>query len=232
MDFKTIIKKHPSLIHILRAVSITGKHISGSPFERSEFRKQMCASTTSDGIASIWVTINLSDVSSPQLALFTGETIANVCLMSKSRRWRMIARDAFACVVWFDYFLKKLIDLLLGFKPLQCIRGLMGTPINHAGCKEGTQRGSTHYHDKLTIKEFTFIRKIIQDKRIRKVIEPSIRRFVDSMLSNSIFAVRSDGDKSVFLKGNDVETTPTQTKDQYGQDYGGKNENTTCTGSI
>ena len=85
----------------------------------------------------------------------------------------------------------------------------MGTPVNHAGCKEGTQRGSTHYHDKLTIKEFTFIRKIIKDKKILKVIEPSIRRFVDSMLSNSIFAVRSDGDKSDFLKGNDVEITPT-----------------------
>ena len=94
-------------------MSLTGKHISGSPFERSEFRKQMRALTTCDGIASLWVTINLSDISSPQLALFTGETIANVCLMSKSRRWRMIARDGFACVIWFDYFLKKLINLLL-----------------------------------------------------------------------------------------------------------------------
>ena len=98
----------------------------------------------------------------------------------------------------------------------------MRIPIKHAGCKDGTQRGNTHYHDKLTIKEFTFIRKIIEDKKILKVIEPSIRRFVDSMLSNSIFAVRSDGDKSDFVQGNDVETTPTQTKDQYGQDYGGK----------
>ena len=42
------------------------------------------------------------------------------------------------------------------------------------------------------------------------------------MLSNSIFAVRSNGDKSDFVKGNDVETTATQTKDQYWQDYGGK----------
>ena len=42
------------------------------------------------------------------------------------------------------------------------------------------------------------------------------------MLSSSIFAVRSDGDKSDFVKGNDVETTPTQTKNQYGEDFGGK----------
>ena len=65
----------------------------------------------------------------------------------------MIARDAFACVDWFDFFLKKLIDLLLGFNPLTGNRGLLGKPINHAGCKEGTQRGSTHFHDKLTIKK-------------------------------------------------------------------------------
>ena len=122
--------------------------------ERSEFRKPTRALTTSDGIASIWVTINLSDVSSPQLALFTGETITNIVMQNKSKRWIMIARDAFACVVWFDFFLRKLIDLLLGFKPLTCTRGLLGNPINHAGCKEGTQRGSTHFHDKLTIKEF------------------------------------------------------------------------------
>ena len=69
----------------------------------------MRALTTSDGIASIWVTINLSDVSSPQLALFTGETVSNICLQNKSKRWIMIARYAFACVVWFDYFLNKLM---------------------------------------------------------------------------------------------------------------------------
>ena len=64
----------------------------------------------------------------------------------------MIARDAFACFVWFDFFLKKLIDLLLGFNPITGNRGLLGEPINHAGCKEGTQRGSTNLHDKSTIK--------------------------------------------------------------------------------
>ena len=69
-------KKYPQ--HIIRAISVPGKYISGSPFERSEFRKPMRAPSTSDGVASLWVTINLSDVSSPQLALFTGETITNI----------------------------------------------------------------------------------------------------------------------------------------------------------
>ena len=184
----------------------------------------MRALTTTDGTASmrIWVTINLSDVSSPQLALFTGETIANISLKNKSSRWRMIASDAFACVVWFDYFLKKLINLLLGFKPITCNRGLFGTPTNHAGCKEGTQRGSTHFHDKLTIKEFTFIRRILQDTKLRKIIEPSVRNFVDSMLSNSIYGVKKNGDKSQFIVGNDIETEATQTKDSNGKDYANK----------
>ena len=96
IDFNDIIKKYPQLLHIIRSITVSGKYISGSPFERSEFRKPMRALTTSDGIASIWVTINLSDVSSPQLALFTGEKIANISLHNKSKRWMMIARDAFA----------------------------------------------------------------------------------------------------------------------------------------
>ena len=75
VDFAKIIKTHPNLLNIIRSITVSGKHISGSPFERSEFRKPMRALTTSDGTASLWVTINLSDVSSPQLALFTGETI-------------------------------------------------------------------------------------------------------------------------------------------------------------
>ena len=86
MDFNAVIQRHPSLVQIVRAITVTGKHISGSPFERSEFRKPMRALSTTDGTASIWATINLSDVSSPQLALFTGETITRVQLMSKSER--------------------------------------------------------------------------------------------------------------------------------------------------
>ena len=222
VDFADIIKTHPNLLHIIRAITVSGKHISGSPFERSEFRKPIRALTTSDGTASLWVTINLSDVSSPQLALFTGETITNISLQNKSARWRMIASDAFACVVWFDYFLKKLIDLLLGFNPLSCKRGLFGNPTNHAGCKEGTQRGSTHYHDKLTIKEFTFIRKIVQDSKLRKIIEPSIRNFVDSMLSNSIYGIKKKGDQSQYVVGNDIETEETKIKTKNGQDYASK----------
>ena len=99
------------------------------------------------------------------------------------------------------FSLKKLIDLLLGFKPLSCSRGLLGTPINHAGCKEGTQRGSTHFHDKFTIKEFIFIRRILKDIKLRKILEPFIREFVDTMLSNSIYGIRRIGDISNFIEG-------------------------------
>ena len=106
MEIGKIIKKHPSMLHIIRSITISGKYITGSPFERSEFRKPMRALTTTDGIASIWATINLSDVSSPQLALFTGEKLTTISLQNKTKRWKMIARDAFACD-WFDFFLKK-----------------------------------------------------------------------------------------------------------------------------
>ena len=222
MEFNDIIKKYPQLLHIIRSITVSGKYISGSPFERSEFRKPMRALTTSDGIASIWVTINLSDVSSPQLALFTGETITNISLNNKSKRWMMIARDAFACVVWFDFFLKKLIDLLLGFKPLSCSRGLLGTPINHAGCKEGTQRGSSQLYDKFTIKEFIFIRRILKDIKLRKILEPFIREFVDTMLSNSIYGIRRIGDISNFIEGNNIELEDTILKDQDGLDFATK----------
>ena len=222
MNFNDIIKKYPSLLHIIRSISVSGKHITGSPFERSEFRKPMRALTTSDGIASIWVTINLSDVSSPQLALFTGESITNIVLKNKSKRWIMIARDAFACVVWFDFFLKKLIDLLLGFKPLTNTRGLLGSPLNHAGCKEGTQRGSTHFHAKLTIKEFSFIRQVLKDTKLRKIIEPSVRDFVDTMLTNSVYGIRIKGDQSNFIEGNNIESEATLIKDQDGTDFASK----------
>ena len=222
MEFNDIIKRYPQMLHIIRSISVSGKYISGSPFERSEFKKPMRALTTSDGTASLWVTINLSDVSSPQLALFTGESITNISLQNKSQRWIMIARDAFACVVWFDFFLKKLINLLLGFKPLSCARGLLGNAINHAGCKEGTQRGSTHFHDKLTIKEFIFIRKILKDIKLRKILEPFIRDFVDTMLSNSIYGIRNNGIMSNFVEGNNVELEETVLKDQDGHDYASK----------
>ena len=132
----------------------------------------------------------------------------------------MIARDAFACVTWFDYFLKKLVDLFIGFKPITAQRGLFGTPISHAGSKEGTQRGSTHLHDKFTTKEFVFIRKILRDVRLRALVEPAIRRFVDTILSNSIFAMRKEGDQSSFVKGNDSETTTIIVKNDNGTDFG------------
>jgi len=87
-EINQIIKKHPSLLHLIRSITISGKYRTGSPFERSEFRKPLRTLTTTNGIASIWLTINLSDVSFPQLALFNGEKLTTISLQNKTKRWK------------------------------------------------------------------------------------------------------------------------------------------------
>ena len=58
----------------------------------------------------------------------------------------------------------------------------------------------THFYDKLTIKAFVFIRKVLKDEKLRKIVEPSVREFVDTMLSNSVYGIKTIGDNQILLR--------------------------------
>ena len=195
--------KSPGLIPLLRNIKIVGGMIKGTPFERNKFRTTLEAQTTSFGVASFWLTINLNDINTPEVILYAGAQRKSIKLQ-KNDRWAFLASDGIACAKFFDDFVNKLMRCMVGWKSPNRQRGVLGTPVCFAGPKETTGRGCLHYHVKIMTEEMILIRELLLHPELYKIIEPYIRTFVDSTISSSVHAT-THNDKIVHGLGCDLE---------------------------
>ena len=213
--------KFPALIPILCSLSVVAAPLRGSPQERKSFQQKFRGLTTSNGTASIWFTLNLYDVNSPELVLFTGTKPCRINL-PRRERWKLIAKDGFAAAKWFHTFCELFIGHLLCFsKGISYQRGIFGTVVTHGGPKETNGRGSLHYHTKITTHELQHIRTLLKEPALHSIVKKFATGFVNSIISSSSFAIREIGDKSSLVIGEDTERIPLQIRDLNGVLYEG-----------
>ncbi|PPQ74787.1 hypothetical protein CVT24_003726 [Panaeolus cyanescens] len=145
----------PAVRLLQRSVYATASRVKGSNQERMQLRTQIWSTCIMKNPASLWITINPTDIHDPIAQIFAGESINLdnfVATMgpSSDKRAQNISRDPYASAKFFHFTIKAIMETLFGVKTTDYHvfnkPGIMGRVSAFFGTVESQGRGSLHFH--------------------------------------------------------------------------------------
>lgn len=138
-----------SIMKSLTKVNLVGHDIPGSAGYKVRLRNEIRALIHHLGSATLFLTINPSDINHPLVRLLAGEDI-NLEDMNRGedlnlwRRGLIVANNPSACALFFDTMIRNFIRIVLRHGREQ--RGLFGYCDGYYGTVEAQGRGTLHCH--------------------------------------------------------------------------------------
>jgi hypothetical protein len=138
-----------------RSVYATASRVQGSNQQRVGLRGQMWSTCIMKNPATLWITINPSDLHDPIAQVFAGEAINLDAFMStigpdRDKRARNIAGDPYAAAKFFHFIIRTMLETLFGVKisdyQVQNKVGIFGRVSVYFGVVETQGRGTLHFH--------------------------------------------------------------------------------------
>lgn len=145
----------PAVRLLQRSVYGTASRVQGSNQQRVGLRSQMWSTCIMKNPASLWVTINPTDLHDPIAQVFAGADInldAFLATMGpdQDQRARNIAGDPYAAAKFFHFIIRTTLETLFGVKitdfQVHNKVGIFGRVSAYFGVVETQGRGTLHFH--------------------------------------------------------------------------------------
>lgn len=140
-------EKH--IMKLLGRVNLVGHNLPGTAAYKVKLRNEIRAMMNFRGTATIFATINPSDVKNPIVRLLTGEDIDIQDAMRGDdlddwHRNVLVADNPGSCAVFFDTMVKKFLDIILRYG--RDGKGIFGKCVGYYGTVEAQGKGTLHLH--------------------------------------------------------------------------------------
>lgn len=145
----------PVVRRLQRNVYATSSRVKGSNQQRLQCRSMIWLTCIMKNPASLWITINPTDVHDPIAQVFAGEKIDLEKINSAvgpnvSQRAINIAADPYAAAKFFHFMIQTILETLFGIKitdfQVHNKTGILGSVSSYFGLVETQGRGTLHFH--------------------------------------------------------------------------------------
>ena len=145
----------PAVRLLQRNVYATASRVNGSNQQRIQLRGQIWSTCIMKNPATLWITINPTDIHDPIAQIFAGENIDLDAFLShmgpdQDRRAQNIAKDPYAAAKFFHFIIRVILETLFGVQvtnfQVQNKVGIFGRVSAHFGIVESQGRGTLHFH--------------------------------------------------------------------------------------
>ncbi len=149
---------NPAVCMLQRSVYATASRVTGSNQQRLQLRTQMWSTCIMKNPATLWITINPSDIHDPIAQVFAGESINLDDFIStmgpdREQRAQNIAIDPYAAAKFFRFIINAILENLFGNKTSDYHVfnkiGVFGRVSAYFGTVESQGRGTLHLHPSL-----------------------------------------------------------------------------------
>ena len=134
----------PVLKSIYDSMFSAGKHVNGSPFQKSTYRRQIFGLMIQMGTPVLWITISPAVVHSPIFLQIAGYDVNLSEIPSLVDRAKLVANDPVAAAIYYNTVIDAFTQFLLGYK--QPDGGCFGHPSAYYGMTEEQGTGTLHNH--------------------------------------------------------------------------------------
>ena len=132
----------PNLRALMDSLSSAGKHINGSPYQKSMKRKEIFGLMIKMGSPVLWITLSPAVVHSPIFLQIAGHNIELSQIPSHVERAKLVANDPVAAAIYFNEIIDAFTKYLLGYKNSD--GGILGHPSAYYGMTEEQGTGTLH----------------------------------------------------------------------------------------
>jgi Helitron helicase-like domain at N-terminus len=189
----------PAVRLLQRNVHTTIRRVKGSNQSRLQLRSQIWSTCIMKNPASLWITINPTDIQDPIAQVFAGEDIDMDSFLSCSgpnvdERVKNVANDPYAAAKFFHFIIHLILETLFGVKitDFQVYNkiGIFGRVSAYFGTVESQGRGTLHFHLLLWLEDAPqahdikdLLKSTIFKSRVVSFIQQNLRAYVPGLES-------------------------------------------------
>jgi len=147
--YRPVNEEEQLAFRLLASLGTIARHIPGSDGYKLNLRNEIRSLIYYRSTPTLFVTINPSDVDSPIVRLYSGESV-NLEDLSRGegldswRRRLLAAKNPAACALYFDLMIKRFVDVILRYGRNE--PGLYGYCTAYYGTVEAQGKGTLHCH--------------------------------------------------------------------------------------
>jgi len=199
-------------VRVLRCnVYATVSQVNGSNQSHVQLRSQILSTCIMKNPASLWVTINPTDLHDPIAQVFAGEDINMDYFFTtlgpdQDQQARNIAQDSYAAVKFFHFLIRTILETLFGIKvtDFQVYNkvGIFGCVSAYFGTVESQGQGTLHFHLLLWLENAPqaeeireFLKSSVFRSHVAQYIQQNLRAYLPGLESaESIKAIPREKD--------------------------------------
>ena len=134
----------PNLRSLMNSLSSAGKHINGSPYQKSTYRREIFGLMIQEGSPVLWITLSPAVIHSPIFLQIAGYNVDLSLIPSQVERAQLVANDPVAAAIYFNEIIDAFTQYLLGHRNHD--GGIFGHPSAYYGMTEEQGTGTLHNH--------------------------------------------------------------------------------------
>ena len=169
----------PNLRALMDSLSTTGKHVNGSPYQKSTFRKEIFSLMIYEGTPVLWITLSPAVTHSPIFLQIAGHNIDISEIPAHVERAKLVANDPVAAAIYFNEVIDAFTKYLLGYKNTD--GGIFGHPSGYYGMTEEQGTGTLHNHMLVWLYNFKSVSKLnsdLEDEIFQKKLIEYLERII------------------------------------------------------
>ena len=169
----------PNLKSLMKTLSSAGKHINGSPHQKSTYRREIYGLMIELGCPVLWITISPAPTHSPIFLQIAGHTVDLNNIPSHVERAIEVANDPVAAALYFNKVIDAFTTFILGYKQLD--GGVFGHPSAYYGMTEEQGTGTLHNHMLVWLHNFKSTSKLkeeLADATFKKNLTDYLERVI------------------------------------------------------
>ena len=169
----------PNLRSLMDSLSSAGKHINGSPYQKSTYRREIYGLMIELGSPVLWITLSPAVTHSPLFLQIAGHKVDLSNIPSHVERAIHVANDPVAAAIYYNLVLDAFVRFLLGHE--QHDGGCFGHPSAYYGMTEEQGTGTLHNHMLVWLHNSVSISKLkeeLKDEKFRKKLADYLERII------------------------------------------------------
>ena len=169
----------PNLRALMDSLNSTGKHINGSPYQKSEYRKEIFGLMIQEGTPALWITLSPAVTHSPIFLQIAGYNVDISEIPAHAERAKLVANDPVAAAMYFNEIIDAFTKYLLGYKDPD--GGIFGHPSAYYGMTEEQGTGTLHNHMLVWLHNFKSASKLkaeLEDATLRDNLLKYLERII------------------------------------------------------
>ena len=163
----------------MHSLGSAGKHVNGSPFQKSTYRREIYGLMVQEGSPALWITLSPAVTHSPIFLQLAGYDVDLSDIPSHVERAKLVANDPVAAALYFNTVIDAFTEFLLGYN--QQNSGCFGYPSAFYGMTEEQGTGTLHNHMLVWLHNFRSVSKLraqLENETFRKDLTDYLERII------------------------------------------------------